>query len=170
MRERATGRVEYDYPCASGTSGARRAASTQPSTNERRRYISSAPSPRLACAPHPSTTPGLGDPVEGPGCHNLTVVQVQRPLTSADPSQQHYSMELAEPVVAEFKLELVSADDLADSLVDIIAKAAHTGQPEAGWILPLIHLSEPTRPYSISSAVFCLKKKNINNKNQTAAS
>ena len=77
---------------------------------------------------------GLCDPSAGTGCHNLTVVQVQRPLTSADPSQQHYSMELAEPVVAEFKLELVSADDLADSLVDIIAKAAHTGQPEAGWI------------------------------------
>ena len=26
--------------------------------------------------------------------------------------------------------------------------------------LSLIHISEPTRPYSISYAVFCLKKKN----------
>ena len=44
-------------------------------------------------------------------------------------------MELAEPVVAEYKLELRCADDLADSLVDLIAKAAHTGQPEAGWVV-----------------------------------
>ena len=28
--------------------------------------------------------------------------------------------------------------------------------------LSLIHISEPTRPYSISYAVFCLKKKNNN--------
>jgi nitrogen regulatory protein PII len=70
----------------------------------------------------------------GTGCHNLTVSQVQRPLASADPSQQHYSMELAEPVIAEYKLELVCTDDSADVLADVIAKAAHTGQPEAGWI------------------------------------
>ncbi len=71
----------------------------------------------------------------GAGCHNVTVSRVQRPLTEADPTQQHYSMELAEPVVAEYKLELLCADDLADSLVDLIAKAAHTGQPEAGWVV-----------------------------------
>jgi nitrogen regulatory protein P-II 1 len=70
----------------------------------------------------------------GAGCHNLTVSQVQRPLASGDPTQQHYSMELAEAVVAEYRLELVCADDQADSLVDVIAQAAHTGQAEAGWI------------------------------------
>lgn len=77
---------------------------------------------------------GLCDLDTGAGCHNLTVVQVLRPLANADPAQQHYSMELAEPVIAEYKLELVCADDSADALVDVIAKAAHTGQPEAGWI------------------------------------
>ena len=77
---------------------------------------------------------GLCDLAAGTGCHNITVSQVQRPLASADPAQQHYSMELAEPVIAEYKLELVCADDTADALVDVIAEAAHTGQPEAGWV------------------------------------
>lgn len=77
---------------------------------------------------------GLCDLSAGAGCHNITVAQVQRPFAGADPSQQHYSMELAEPVVAEFKVELVCPDDAADALVDLITKAAHTGQPEAGWI------------------------------------
>lgn len=77
---------------------------------------------------------GLCDLGAGAGCHNITVSQVQRPLASADPSQQHYSMDLAEPVIAEYKLELVCADDSVDALADLIAKAAHTGQPEAGWI------------------------------------
>lgn len=70
----------------------------------------------------------------GSACHNITVSKVQRPLAGADPSQQRYSMDLAESVVAEFKLELACADDLVDALSDVIAKAAHTGQPEAGWI------------------------------------
>ena len=77
---------------------------------------------------------GLCDLATGGGCHNLTISQVQRPFADTDPSQQHYSVELAEPVVAEYKLELVCADDAIDALVDLIAKAAHTGQPEAGWI------------------------------------
>ncbi|MBX3647775.1 MAG: P-II family nitrogen regulator [Rhodocyclaceae bacterium] len=70
----------------------------------------------------------------GTGCHNITVSQVQRPLASGDPTQQHYSMELAEAVVAEYRLELACPDEAADALVDVIARAAHTGQPEAGWI------------------------------------
>ncbi|MBI4291855.1 MAG: P-II family nitrogen regulator [Betaproteobacteria bacterium] len=78
------------------------------------------------------------------GCH-LTVSQVQRPLAGADPSQQHYSMELAEPVVAEYKLELVCVADAVGALVEVIAKAAHTGRPEAGWI----YVSEVQRAVEI---------------------
>ena len=70
----------------------------------------------------------------GASCHNITVSQVLRPLASADSAQQHYSMELAEAVVSEYKLDLVCADEVADALTYAIAKAAHTGQPEAGWI------------------------------------
>lgn len=77
---------------------------------------------------------GVCDLGTGTACHNITVSEVQRPLAGADPSQQHYSMDLAEAVVSEFKLELACPDDLVDALSDVIAKAAHTGQPEAGWI------------------------------------
>lgn len=77
---------------------------------------------------------GLCDARAGTGCHNLAVARVERPMAGADPALQHYSMELAEPVVAQFKLEVVCADDLTVPLTDAISKAAHTGQPEAGWI------------------------------------
>ena len=56
-------------------------------------------------------------------CHNMTVSKVQRPLASVDPTQQHYSMELAEAVVAEYKLELVCADDVADEKDDETAQS-----------------------------------------------
>ena len=77
---------------------------------------------------------GLCDLGAGAGCQNITVVKVLRPLASEDHAQQHYSTELAEAVITEYKLELVCTDDATDALVDIIAKAAHTGQPESGWI------------------------------------
>ncbi|MCK9285488.1 MAG: P-II family nitrogen regulator [Rhodocyclaceae bacterium] len=70
----------------------------------------------------------------GARCHNITVAQVLRPLASADPSQQHYSTDLAEAVVTEYKLELVCSDDTVDALSEIIARVARTGQPEAGWV------------------------------------
>ena len=69
----------------------------------------------------------------GASCHNITVSQVQRPLASTDPTQQHYSMDLAEAVVTEYRLELACVE-VADALVDAIAKAAHTEQTEASWI------------------------------------
>lgn len=76
----------------------------------------------------------LCDISNGSSCHNITVSNVQRLFTSADPAQQRYSLDLAEPVVAEAKLELICSDDLADPLVDLITKAAHTGQAGTGWI------------------------------------
>ncbi len=74
---------------------------------------------------------GLCDISNGTGCYNLTVSTVQRLFTAADPSQQHYSIDLAEPVVAEAKLELICEDDLAAQLVALIAQA---GKPGKGWI------------------------------------
>lgn len=91
--------------------------------------------PRIADVLDALRDSGLCQSGASAGCHNVTVSRVQRPLADADPTQQHYSMDLAEPVVAEFKLELLCADDLADTLVDLVAKAAHTGQPEAGWVI-----------------------------------
>ncbi|MBE0625538.1 MAG: hypothetical protein IH606_12055 [Burkholderiales bacterium] len=60
--------------------------------------------------------------------------QVERPLTGDDQTQQHYSMELAEAVVAEYKLELNCADNLTDALAEAIAKAARAGRPDVGRI------------------------------------
>lgn len=77
---------------------------------------------------------GLCNAGAGAGCYNVTVSRVQRPLADADPTQQHFSMDLAEAVVQEYKLELLCADNLVDTLTDLITQAAHTGQPEAGWV------------------------------------
>lgn len=74
---------------------------------------------------------GLCDISNGTRCHNITVSTVQRLFTSADPAQQHYSLDLAEPVVAEAKLEMVCEDDVADRLVALIKQAA---APGPGWV------------------------------------
>ena len=74
---------------------------------------------------------GLCDLSAGTGCYNLTVSTVQRLFSSAVTGQQHYSLELAEPVVAEAKLELICDDALADQLVVLITKA---GAPGPGWV------------------------------------
>lgn len=74
---------------------------------------------------------GLCDISNGTGCYNLTVSTVQRLFSGTDASQQHYSIDLAEPVVAEAKLELICEDDLAAQLVALIAQA---GKPGKGWV------------------------------------
>lgn len=68
------------------------------------------------------------------GCRNLNVISVQSLLKAVDAKEQHYSVELAEAVINECKLELICEDDQVDELVGIIKHAARTGQTEAGWI------------------------------------
>jgi nitrogen regulatory protein P-II 1 len=68
------------------------------------------------------------------GCRNLTVIPVKSLLKAVDAGEQHYSLELAEPVINESKLELICEDGQVDELVGIIARTARTGQAEAGWI------------------------------------
>lgn len=74
---------------------------------------------------------GLCDISNGTGCYHITVSNVQRLHTGAEPGQQHYSVELAEPVVAEIKLELICEDDFADQLVALIQAAS---RPGPGWV------------------------------------
>ncbi len=74
---------------------------------------------------------GLCDLSAGTGCYNLTVSNVQRLFSITEPGQQHYSVELAEPVVAEIKLELICEDDLVEQLQQLIVQAA---KPSAGWV------------------------------------
>ena len=68
------------------------------------------------------------------GCRNLAVIPVKTLLKATDTSEQHYSIELAEAVVNESRLELICEDHQVDELVDIIGRTARTGQADAGWI------------------------------------
>ncbi|MDA8260019.1 MAG: P-II family nitrogen regulator [Betaproteobacteria bacterium] len=68
------------------------------------------------------------------GCRNIGVIPVQSLLKAVDAREQHYSVELAEEVIYESRLELVCEDHQVDELVSIIARTAHTGQAEAGWV------------------------------------
>ncbi|MFZ5456981.1 MAG: P-II family nitrogen regulator [Pseudomonadota bacterium] len=77
---------------------------------------------------------GVCDPQAGPaGCH-LAVSQVQCVGMAVEASQQHYSVELAEPVMLQTRLELVCDDDVADAVVEVIVRAGHTGQAGSGWV------------------------------------
>ncbi len=74
---------------------------------------------------------GVCDINSGKGCYNLNVSTVQRLFSGAGQGQQQYSVDMAEPVVAEAKLELICEDDLAPMLVSLIVKA---GKPSQGWV------------------------------------
>ena len=74
---------------------------------------------------------GLCDFSNGVSCHHLTVSTVQRLYTSINPTEQHYSLDLAEPVVAEAKLELICADEFVPQLIALIVEA---GKPSQGWV------------------------------------
>lgn len=69
------------------------------------------------------------------GEHNLTVYVVKGSLLPLDEAERHYSLDLGEEVVNEYKVELLCEDAAADELVDAIRTAAHTGQANAGWVI-----------------------------------
>ena len=68
-------------------------------------------------------------------CFHIAISQVQCVHATGDSTQQHYSVELGEPVVLQTKLELVCDDEAADVLVDLIVRHGHAGQT-----LSLIHI------------------------------
>jgi len=71
---------------------------------------------------------------ERSGCRNISVCSVQSLIDPIDRGEQHYSMELAEPVVREWKLELFCDDAQTAQLVHVIAEAGRIGRNIAGWI------------------------------------
>ncbi|WP_124946880.1 P-II family nitrogen regulator [Sulfurirhabdus autotrophica] len=73
------------------------------------------------------------DPTKG--CRNLSIVGAQSMLKALDSKEQHYSVDLAESVISESRLELLCEDDQVDELVEIIRSKGRTGQPEAGWVV-----------------------------------
>lgn len=68
------------------------------------------------------------------GMQNLTVYAVQGSLPPLDDSERHYSIDLGQEVIEEFKLELHCEDGDVPALTDAIRAAARTGQKRAGWI------------------------------------
>uniref|UniRef100_Q47DU3 Nitrogen regulatory protein P-II n=1 Tax=Dechloromonas aromatica (strain RCB) TaxID=159087 RepID=Q47DU3_DECAR len=76
---------------------------------------------------------GACDTNAGASCFHIAISQVQCVHATSDGSQ-HYSVELAEPVVLQTKLELVCEDDTADLLVDLIVRHGHAGQVCSGWV------------------------------------
>ncbi len=74
---------------------------------------------------------GLCDISNGVNCHHLTVSTVQRLYTGKNTSEQHYSLDLAEPVVAEAKLEFICEDEFAPQLIELIVQS---GKPAQGWV------------------------------------
>ena len=66
--------------------------------------------------------------------HNLAVYIVKGSLLPLDSDEQHYSMDLGDEVVNEYKLELLCEDSEVEALSSALAAAARTGQAVAGWI------------------------------------
>lgn len=77
---------------------------------------------------------GLCDMQACPDGSHLAVSQVQIIQAATDAAQQHYSIELGEPVVLQTKLELVCSDAAADAVIDVIVAAGHMGQGYSGWV------------------------------------
>ncbi len=66
--------------------------------------------------------------------HNLTAYVVKGSLQALDGHEQHYSLDLGDAVIDEYKLEFVCEDTDVDDLVAIIKSAAHTGRGTCGWV------------------------------------
>ena len=66
--------------------------------------------------------------------HNLAVYIVKGSMMPLDSNEQHYSIDLGDEVVNEYKLELLCEDTEVDEIVDTLVAAARTGQSNAGWI------------------------------------
>jgi len=68
------------------------------------------------------------------GYHNITVIDVKGTLKALDSKEQDYSIELAERVITEVKLELVVDDGAVQAAVDLICENGITGQDDSGWV------------------------------------
>ena len=85
-----------------------------------------------------------GDPNDDE--HNLAVYVVKGSLVPLDDAERHYSLELGEEIINEYKVELHCHDDDVPALVDVIRRTARTGSAVAGWIYVMdIASAEPIR-------------------------
>jgi len=79
------------------------------------------------------------------GFKNLSIIDVKGTLKAFSSEEQEYSMEIAEKIITEAKLELICEEGQKDEAVSVIRGAAYTGKPDAGWIC----VSEISDFYSI---------------------
>jgi nitrogen regulatory protein P-II 1 len=68
------------------------------------------------------------------GRHNLAVCMVKGSLRPLDEDERHYSLELGDEMVHEYKLELLCEDSEVDELVQAVCRAAHTGLTHSGLV------------------------------------
>ena len=61
-------------------------------------------------------------------------LHVKGSLVPLDDDERHYSLDLGDEVVNEYKLELHCADEHVDELVNTIRASGRTGQANSGWI------------------------------------
>ena len=66
--------------------------------------------------------------------HNLTAYMVKGLLLPQSDGERHYSLDLGDEVINEYKLELHCEDEHVDEIVAIIRTMARTGQSTAGWV------------------------------------
>lgn len=66
---------------------------------------------------------------------NLAVFTVKTLLRETDAREARYSMELAETVINEIKVELICSEEAVAVLVEIIKRIARTGDHEEGWVV-----------------------------------
>lgn len=70
----------------------------------------------------------------GDARHSLAAFLVRRVGASPSGPERHYSVDLGDEVIKEYKLELICPDDEAEELVKVISASARTGDAQAGWI------------------------------------
>ena len=68
------------------------------------------------------------------GCRNLTVFALTGILKADNVKERRYSVELAQEVTQELKLELLCEDEQVDQLIEIIQRSARTAHGYGGWI------------------------------------
>lgn len=82
------------------------------------------------------------------GVRNINVASVQSLLPALDAREQRYSLDLGEPVIQEYRLEVLCEGADAEALAKAVAIAGRTGQEEAGWV----YITEVESAIQIGSA------------------
>lgn len=80
----------------------------------------------------------------GDASHNLAVYLVRGIVAAAHGEDRHYSTDLGDEVVNEYKLEMICAPEETEDFIKLIAANARTGSSPAGWI-SVAHLDQAIR-------------------------